>query len=304
MATPTTTIPRPNSGGRRTGPMNPEEMLDLRNQELKVDEELVNQLVEEAKADYSENLLEPIWALTHPKAVKRHRARFGRVMGTMARWKSGGKDLLLLGGVFGGVFGALHFNQEFGLGMDLFFTIAFTALLRLFVVSWAGYQEVFRKVYAVERRDFTDPGYVTGVVRTFLPSLCYYNRPEVWRGDDGNNGIRNPKSFVVLACGQDEITWHENFDPDSDVWCGVKPGPMIVNFRSPVDYYDLPPDTFTTDGISMAHRRAWCRDLQRKGEAFADWEKEAAGALDGKWGWIAGGAMLIAGVFIIVIAYG
>ena len=304
MATPTITGPRPNGIGRRSGPMNPEEMIDLRNQELKVDEGLVNQLVEEAKADYSENLLEPIWALTHPRAVKRHRARFGRVMGTMARWKSGGKDFLLQCAVFGGVFGALHFNREFGLGMDLFFTIAFTMLLRLFVVSWAGYQEVFRKVYAVERRDFTDPGYVTGVVRTFLPSLCYYNRPEVWRGDDGNNGIRNPKSFVVLACGQDEITWHDDPDPDSDVWCDVKPGPMIVNFRSPQDYYDLPPDTFTTDGISMAHRRAWCRDLQRKGEAFGAWEKGAAGALDGKWGWIAGGAMLIAGVFIIVIAYG
>ena len=49
MATPTTTRPRLNGVGRRSGPMNPEEMIDLRNQQLKVDEELVNQLVEEAK---------------------------------------------------------------------------------------------------------------------------------------------------------------------------------------------------------------------------------------------------------------
>ena len=44
---------------RRKGPMSPEEMLDVRNQELRMDEATVRRLVEEAKADYGTNLLEP-----------------------------------------------------------------------------------------------------------------------------------------------------------------------------------------------------------------------------------------------------
>ena len=81
--------------------MNPEEMLDLRNQELKVDEDLVNQLIVEAKADYSENLLEPIWALTHPKAVKRHRARFGRGDGHDGPLEVGWQGFAAVGGRVG-----------------------------------------------------------------------------------------------------------------------------------------------------------------------------------------------------------
>ena len=55
MAGQTTT----NLPAKRKGPMSPEEMVDVRNQELRVDEEMVVRLVEEAKADYGVNLLEP-----------------------------------------------------------------------------------------------------------------------------------------------------------------------------------------------------------------------------------------------------
>ena len=75
---------------RRRGPLSPDELIDVRKQELRIDEELVSRLVDEAKADFSENLLEPIQAATSWGAVIRHRIRFLRVMGATAQLKTNG----------------------------------------------------------------------------------------------------------------------------------------------------------------------------------------------------------------------
>ena len=72
--------------------------------------------------------------------------------------------------------------------------------------SSAASRQVFAKLYALERRDFTDPGYVTGWVRVWVARLAFYFRPDVWRGNDGHNGIGNPDSVIVVACGLDEIS--------------------------------------------------------------------------------------------------
>ena len=192
---------------RRRGPMSPEEMIDLQNQNLRVDEALVSRLVDEAKADYGENLMEPIQAWINTKALWRHRQRFVKVMGTVARLKTNGKLTLLAAAVIGLFFGFLLYNQEHPWFVDLFFALVFGGAATIGAMVNGGYKLAFSKVYALERRDFTDPSFVTGWVRVFIASLCFYYRSEVWRGNDGHTGVNNPDSFVVLACGLDDVQW-------------------------------------------------------------------------------------------------
>ena len=302
---------QPEQKGRRRGPMSPEEMTDVRRRDLQVDEAMVRRLIDEAKADFAVNMLDPLHAYMNPEAVIRHRRRFIKVMGAMAKLKSNGKSMVMVVLTTALVFGALYLNEEMGIGFDLFFALCFGSMIAVLAFIHSAFQEAFSMVFAVERRDFTDPGHATGVVRVYLPSLAFYDRPEVWRGNDGRNGIRNPKSFIVLSCGQDSVEWHtppekgtEEYQEwlQQDVWCDVTPGLAIRDIRTPLDYYDLLPDRYMCDGISMKHRRAWCRDLQRSGEAFAAWEKGPLSLMDGKWAWLYAGACLAATVFITVMA--
>ena len=295
---------------RRKGPMSPEEMVDVRNQQLQVDEEVVERLVEEAKADYRANLLEPMWSLTNPMDVRRHRRRYIRVMGEIARFKSGIMTGVFSLGVPVGIFGLLFWNEDMGLFWDIFFAVGFGVMLSVVVGVWRGYREAFRKVYVVERADFTDPGYVTGLVRIWLPALGFYKRPDVWRGDNGRNGIANGNAFVVLSAGQDIIHWHDMPERDTpeweeflqrDIWCDVEPGPKVTDFRTPTDYFDLPPDVRTCDGISVKHRRAWCRDLQRSGQDFDAWRKGAMGLLEGRLPWFYAAGCGVIGTFILML---
>ncbi len=226
------TVERP----RHRGPMSPEEMIDLRNQELRVDEAMVRQLVEEAKADFSENLLEPVQAATSPWGVIRHRRRLLRVMGGTAKLKTNGATFLISVGLFAFFVSVMVYNPVYPWYFDVFAAFLLTAALTVFTYVHGGYRQAFSRVYALERRDFTDPGYVTGWVRVYLPSLGFYYRPDVWRGNDGRNGAANPDSTVVLACGVDAVEWtYDEDDPDwdSEVWCQVTPGSRIQDFRTP-----------------------------------------------------------------------
>ena len=192
MATQTTatqTAERP----RRRGPMSPEEMIDLRNQELQVDEEMVRQLVEEAKADFSENLLEPVQAATSPWAVIRHRRRLLRVMGGTAKLKTNGAAFLISVGLFVFFLSVMVYNPVYPWYFDVFAALMLTSALTVFTYVHGGYRQAFSRVYALERRDFTEPGYVTGWVRVYLPSLGFYYQPDVWRGNDGRNGRGQPR---------------------------------------------------------------------------------------------------------------
>ena len=313
MATDTTEhdVSRETPQPKRKGPLSPEEMIDVRQQALEVDEAMVQRLVAEARADYGVNLLEPFQANQHPYEVMRHKRRLIRVLGATARAKSGLKNIFTVGLPAVLIFGALWYNDTMPPLADLFFAVIFGALIGVLAYYFNAFPEAFAKAYAVERRDFTDPGYVTGLCRTYLPRLTMYNRPEVWRGNNGHNGIAHKDSFIVVATGLDTVHWtYDEANPpalddplwDADEWCTVERGALIKDFRTPLDYYDLPQDTHMTDTISMKHRRAWCRELQRLGEAFEAWEKGALGLLDGKWVWLAGGGLFVAGLILIIFA--
>ena len=211
MATQTTatqTAERP----RRRGPMSPEEMIDLRNQELRVDEAMVRQLVEEAKADFSENLLEPVQAATSPWGVIRHRRRLLRVMGGTAKLKTNGATFVISLGMFAFFVSVMVYNPVYPWYFDVFAALLLTAALTVFTYVHGGYRQAFSRVYALERRDFTDPGYVTGWVAglpaqpgLLLPArrVARQRRPQR-RGQPrlhGGPGLRRGRRGVDLRRG-------------------------------------------------------------------------------------------------------
>ena len=162
---------------RRKGPLSPDELIDVRRQELRIDEELVSRLVDEAKADFSENLLEPIQATTSPGAVMRHRIRFLRVMGATAQLKTNGVLFLIAVGLLSVFTTIMIYNPQYPWYVDIPVALLLAGLTTAAVYVPGGYRQAFSRVYALERRDFTDPGYVTGWVRVYLPSLGFYYRP-------------------------------------------------------------------------------------------------------------------------------
>ena len=302
---------------RRKGPMSPEEMIDVRNQELRMDEAMVVRLVEEAKADYGVNLLEPhqlyVGGFERVRAFLRHRRRFLQVMGAGAKFKTNGMFILMSLGLGILIFTGLYFEDTHPWGFDAVVSLAFFALASGGIYAFGGYQQVYAKLYALERRDFTDPGYVTGWVRIWVARLAFYFRPDVWRGNDGHNGIGNPDSVIVVACGQDRITWlYDEANPpalddplwDAEVWCEVEPGRPLTDFRTPADYYDLPADTYMMDGTGSQHWRSWCRDLLKSGAAYAAWEKGTLAVMDGRWPWIVIVGMFAIGVIAFFMAVG
>ena len=228
-------------------------------------------------------------------------------MGATAQLKTNGVVTLIAIGTLSVFLTVMLYNPTYPWYFDVFVALGLSALTTAAIYVPNGYRQAFSRVYALERRDFTDPGYVTGWVRVYLASLGFYYRPEVWRGNDGRNGIGSPDSVVVLSCGEDVVTWtYDEDDPDwdSDVWCTVEPGPQIKDFRTPLDYFDLPADRFTTTPTSIKHRRSWCRDLMRSGERQAVWEKGAMSMMDGRWPWLAVGGFMIVGLFGIFMAVG
>ena len=298
---------------KRRGPMSPEEMIDLRNKELQVDEEMVRRLVEEAKADFSENLLEPFQSATSPLAVVRHRRRMLGVLGTTAKLKTNGMASLISLGLYAFFTAVMIYNETYPWYFDAFAGLLLAGLITLYVYVHGGYKQAFSRVYTLERSDFTDPGYVTGWVRVFLPSLGFYYRHDVWRGNDGRNGAANPDSTVVLSCGEDQVEWTYDHDRaldlddpiwNQDEWCVATPGPRIQDFRTPLDYFDLPADRFTCNPTPIKHRRTWCRDLLQSGQDHAVWKKGAMGIMDGRWPWLAVAGFMIIGLFGMFMAAG
>ena len=270
-----------------------------------IDEAEVQRLIREAQDDCAVNLLEPLWAFVHIAETKRHHQRFIQVMGMLAGAKSWVKSTGVVLLVIAGILTALILNDEFGIVPDLLFAAAFGALLGYLSRVFLTYQEAFAKVYTVERRDFTDPSQVTGVSLVYLPRLGFANRPEVWRGNNGRNGIRDRDAFVVLQMGIDAVA----FDPAvidepyiDESHCTVIGTGQISELRTPQNYYPLPTDTYRVDGGSMKMRRAWCRLLQRNGEDYARYAKGGMGWFDGKWGWLYSGAAIVATLVVVVVS--
>ena len=311
------------AGGHQNGHHNgvPDFALDINDPNLPfdVDEEMVRSLVLDAQRDCHESLFERYQAYIHQAAVARHYKRFMRVMGLLARGKGFLKLIGYTLGVGIAIFAALWFNPQMNIMADAIFALAFTGFLWFLVNPHLQYQAAFVKLYNVERADFTDPGQVTGLCVANVPRLGFYYRPEVWRGNDGKNGLGDADAFLVVQTGYDKVDWHKGIEQEiasitsiadlesipwtEEVWCDVERSKLVPEFRTAADYYGLPADTFTVNGDSMKMRRAWCRQLQRNGEMYAKFEKGGWSWLEGNWGWFYCFGALALTAFFVVIAF-
>ena len=256
-----------------------------------LDEDDVRTLIQDARDDWRENLLEPLQGYISRSALTRHHRRFIQVIGQLSGMAELAKPVMFFLSTWGVLTGVLFWEDSLNYWIDGGGSMIIALLAGIIANYYLKYRSTFVKIYCIERADFTDISQVTGLVTIHLPRLVFFLRPDIWRGNNGKNGIRDGKAYVVLQAGRDTMLWHQERigDWDLDEWCDVRNGPMIANFRNPPDYYYLPGDPFTATGTSMKHRRAWCRQLQRNGTLMGKIDRGALSFLDGKWMYIIAG---------------
>ena len=263
-------------------------------------EQRIQAIVQQAKDDWHSNMLEIYWAYKHAAALSRHAIRFKAVVGEVAGAASNLKMLAFFAviGICGGV--TLIVDDHWPWWADIFAAAAYAFVIYVGYGRYKAFYSAFVKVYCVERADFTDPSQVTGLVTIWLPRLVYYFRPDVWRGNNGQNGLQSGNAYCVVQTGKDTVYWDTHLnragymetgagiygDWELSEWCMVKDGRLISTLRNPADYYALPGDPFMASCVSMKLRRAWCRALQRNGALMGKIERGKMSILDGYWAWI------------------
>ena len=263
-------------------------------------EQRIEAIVQQARDDWHDNLLELYWAYKHAPALARHSARFKAVIGEVASSASSWKMIafFIVVGIAGGA--GLIIDKHWPWWADIFAAAGYAMVIFVGYGRYKAFYSAFVKVYCVERADFTDPSQVTGLVTIWLPRLVYYYRPDVWRGNNGQNGFQSSGAYCVVQTGVDNVMWDTQVSKigmitkdaaiygnwDLSEWCLVQDGRLISTLRNPSDYYYLPRDSFMANCVSMKLRRAWCRALQRNGALMGKIERGKISILDGYWAWI------------------
>ena len=263
-------------------------------------EEQVNALVHEAKEDVEECLISPIWAYINyqpwplkPGALRRQHARAMAVMGMATRGASFLKSTGLSVLVFGGLLAALLFNSQFGWLPDLVFAFLFAFLLSMLVRINNQYREAFARIVVHEHRDFTDPAQTTAKLSAWVPRLTYYDRPDVWKGQNDRNGVSNPASSIVVQT-RDSVVWapdveEKHEDGNLVIVRGetlVERARKVTEIRETKDLLNLPAEKFAVTGAAARARRFLLRLVQRNGLSIESFEKGEKGAIERNLEWI------------------
>ena len=239
--------------------------------------------VAEARADHDVNLLQPRQAYFHMQEVLRHRRRFVNAVGGLSGAALNVRVFIFMLLGAGGVAAAMWVNPLTPWWADIAVTLSLGISIWTERMISGAYREGFFKVYVVERRDFTDPSQATAIQTVWLPRLAFYYRPEIWRGSDGRSGYLDPHAVGILM---------------------VPEGMRIGDLMGVDDYWELPRDECVLDDTGAVAMRAWARDLQQNGAKYAALGLPEKRSLDDLWPWIAGGAELLIGLAIIVLAGG
>ena len=191
----------------------------------------------------------------------------------------------------------LWYDNQLPVYFDWGGILAYSGFIWIIVSVWSKYQAAFISTYCVERADFTDPSQVTGLSTIKLPRLVFYDRPDVWRGNNGQNGFQSSNAYCVVQTGRDNVFWDEQLvgNWDLDIWCDVRDGKRITSLRDPHDYYWMDADPYMATCTSMKELRAWCRLLQRNGALMGRIERGALSVLEGKWPYLVGAIAFIIG---------
>ena len=142
------------------------------------------------------------------------------------------------------------------------------------------------------------PGYVTGWVRVYLPSLGFYYRPDVWRGNDGKQRVREPRLHVVVLslAERTSITWTCDEDEPrlglrrvvhGGAWPADQGLPHALGlFRSA-----RRPVHLRNAHLHQAPALVVPRPDAVRTTITHVWEKGALSLMDGRWPWLAVGGI-------------
>lgn len=280
-----------------------------------LDEKRVAELIEESRNDWQDTMLSPFWGYIqgHPargpnNPLQRHYKRHLAVAGTVSKVKNAGKRALtLLGTGIALCLGAAYLQQH-----TFWFVVwpvagIFGALVWMFSAIPGKYHAAFFHIYVHERGDYTDLTQVTRCVELYLPRLGFYNKPDVWRGNDLQDSWTDKGAVGVLVTGVDEVTPLPGiYDDDSrwekDVWCSYTEGRMVEDFRTAAEFYELDADPYMMTGVTAVMRRVFCRELWNSGDDFRQLEKGGPKWYDGRMGLIIGGVAGAIGVLTIALS--
>ena len=194
----------------------------------------VDMQVRICKEDTNEAMLFPYQAYLHPIALHRQWKRFNYVLGLQyTSMPTMYAKALVIGAIVAiGLFVLFIFygledvprDQRF-LSIILIFIVC---LLFGFGISWLiwsrwAYNQCYIRTYVAENLDYSNPGDCINISRLYLPRMVFLNRPDVFRGNDGANGVLDKNAIIRLQ---------SNF------------GQTITEITNVETYYDLPGDEY------------------------------------------------------------
>ena len=170
-------------------------------------EEMVQGYINAARADCYANTLSLINAQFNQGTLSRQMARYRAVTGFTERLRVGVTELgisLFGGGAIGGL--GIWSTEWHWLIPTLIGGGCAFAFYTVFQVRDA-YRRCFARALVIERASFCYPDQPTALLRTNLPRLAAYNRPELWNGPNARNGVFDKESFLVYQTGMAEAQW-------------------------------------------------------------------------------------------------
>ena len=173
-------------------------------------------------------------------------------------------------------------DQRF-LSLILIFFGSFALGLGISWVMWSmwAYAQCYIRAYIAENLDYANPGDCVNISRVYLPRVAFLNRPDVFRGNDGANGVLHKNAIIRLQ---------SNF------------GQSITEITDISVYYDLPADEYgmrdaeASDIYNLYHLAA---SGGKSCSTFNDPEQtKMNGFFTTNWPWFISGGMLLLAFYL------
>ena len=179
-------------------------------------------------------------------------------------------------------------DQRF-LSLIVMFFVSLGLGLGLAWVMWSmwAYAQCHIRTYVAENLDYANPGDCLNISRVYLQRLAFLNRPEVFRGNDGANGVLHKHAIIRLQ---------SNF------------GQPITEITDVSTYYDLPADGYgmrdaeASDIYNLYHLAA------SGGKSCSTFNDPEQGKMNGffttNWPWFISGGMILLSFYLAFSSFG
>ena len=262
------------------------------------DQVWVNMQIKLCKQDVRNAMTFPYQAFLNPLALYRQWTRYNTVLGLRhtqmltTYLKALGVGSIAFVGLFVlfimyGLEGVPR-DQRF-LSLIAMFFLSLALGLGLSWVMWSmwAYAQCHIRTYIAENLDYSNPGDCLNISRVYLQRLAFLNRPDVFRGNDGANGVIHKNAIVRLQ---------SNF------------GQLITEITDVSVYYDLPADEYgmkdaeASDIYNLYHLAA------SGGKACSTFNDPEQNKMNGffttNWPWFISGGMLLLSFYLAFSSFG